>query len=92
MVFVKMIQDFHWKTNFVLFCRRYKPNQKVKLGLNILYIVPIIVSIMSVNNSRTIMEEPDPSREERSGRVREVGSQAVWSLSSCKPGSFNVKF
>ncbi|XP_058054252.1 anaphase-promoting complex subunit 10 [Anopheles bellator] len=27
-----------------------------------------------------------PVTEERSGNVREVGSQAVWSLSSCKPG------
>ncbi|XP_058462601.1 anaphase-promoting complex subunit 10 [Malaya genurostris] len=27
-----------------------------------------------------------PTTEERSGNVREVGSQAVWSLSSCKPG------
>ncbi|MCL4123175.1 UNVERIFIED_CONTAM: hypothetical protein GTU68_008841 [Idotea baltica] len=31
-------------------------------------------------------EDPDPSREERSGKIREVGNQAVWSLSSCKPG------
>ncbi|XP_015908997.1 anaphase-promoting complex subunit 10 [Parasteatoda tepidariorum] len=28
----------------------------------------------------------DPLREEQEGRVREVGPQAVWSLSSCKPG------
>ncbi|CAL1268803.1 unnamed protein product [Larinioides sclopetarius] len=28
----------------------------------------------------------DPLREEREGKVREVGPQAVWSLSSCKPG------
>ncbi|XP_019539692.1 anaphase-promoting complex subunit 10 isoform X2 [Aedes albopictus] len=27
-----------------------------------------------------------PTTEERSGTVREVGSQAIWSLSSCKPG------
>ncbi|XP_076316068.1 anaphase-promoting complex subunit 10-like [Tachypleus tridentatus] len=30
--------------------------------------------------------EVDPLREEREGKVQEVGSQAVWSLSSCKPG------
>ncbi|XP_030558326.1 anaphase-promoting complex subunit 10 [Drosophila novamexicana] len=30
--------------------------------------------------------EEDPLAEERLGYVREVGSQAVWSLSSCKPG------
>uniref|UniRef100_A0A023FPX9 Anaphase-promoting complex subunit 10 n=1 Tax=Amblyomma cajennense TaxID=34607 RepID=A0A023FPX9_AMBCJ len=29
---------------------------------------------------------PDPSSLERQGDVREVGAQAVWSLSSCKPG------
>ncbi|KAA0194831.1 hypothetical protein HAZT_HAZT005187 [Hyalella azteca] len=47
---------------------------------------------MSLNQSArstvagTAAEELDPSKEERAGRVREVGSQAVWSLSSCKPG------
>ncbi|CAD7089340.1 unnamed protein product [Hermetia illucens] len=30
--------------------------------------------------------EDDPLAEERTGTVREVGGQAVWSLSSCKPG------
>lgn len=30
--------------------------------------------------------DEDPQIEERAGIVREVGSQAVWSLSSCKPG------
>ncbi|XP_034477308.1 anaphase-promoting complex subunit 10 [Drosophila innubila] len=30
--------------------------------------------------------EEDPLAEERLGYVREVGAQAVWSLSSCKPG------
>ncbi|EDW32028.1 GL10659 [Drosophila persimilis] len=30
--------------------------------------------------------EEDPLAEERLGLVREVGAQAVWSLSSCKPG------
>ncbi|XP_057272266.1 anaphase-promoting complex subunit 10 isoform X2 [Pezoporus wallicus] len=28
----------------------------------------------------------DPKQLERTGTVREIGSQAVWSLSSCKPG------
>uniref|UniRef100_T1JJR3 Anaphase-promoting complex subunit 10 n=1 Tax=Strigamia maritima TaxID=126957 RepID=T1JJR3_STRMM len=32
------------------------------------------------------IEEIDPYREARDGKIREVGSQAVWSLSSCKPG------
>lgn len=32
--------------------------------------------------------EIDPVQNERSGSVREVGSQAIWSLSSCKPGLF----
>lgn len=45
---------------------------------------------MSLNNtsrgSTAAPEELDPNREERAGRVREVGAQAVWSLSSCKPG------
>lgn len=33
-------------------------------------------------------ENQCPFHAERSGEVREVGSQAVWSLSSCKPGEF----
>ncbi|XP_014676679.1 PREDICTED: anaphase-promoting complex subunit 10-like isoform X2 [Priapulus caudatus] len=28
----------------------------------------------------------DPTKDEKTGKVREVGSLAVWSLSSCKPG------
>lgn len=34
--------------------------------------------------------DEDPSNEERLGNVTEVGSQAVWSLSSCKPGKENI--
>ncbi|XP_062134947.1 anaphase-promoting complex subunit 10 [Drosophila sulfurigaster albostrigata] len=33
-----------------------------------------------------LVNEEDPLTEERLGLVREVGAQAVWSLSSCKPG------
>ncbi|EDW01389.1 anaphase-promoting complex subunit 10 [Drosophila grimshawi] len=33
-----------------------------------------------------VTNEEDPLGEERLGYVREVGAQAVWSLSSCKPG------
>jgi len=33
-----------------------------------------------------VVDEYDPYKEERLGRVREVGNQAVWSLSTCKPG------
>lgn len=32
----------------------------------------------------------DPLSEECMGAVTEVGQQAVWSLSSCKPGAFYV--
>lgn len=31
--------------------------------------------------------EKDPLVSERSGTVREVGNHAIWSLSSCKPGT-----
>lgn len=31
-------------------------------------------------------DDVDPLKEEQEGKIREVGSQAVWSLSSCKPG------
>ncbi|GLV35615.1 Anaphase Promoting Complex subunit 10, partial [Carabus blaptoides fortunei] len=30
--------------------------------------------------------DTDPVKNERTGNVREVGAQAIWSLSSCKPG------
>lgn len=30
--------------------------------------------------------EIDPVQEQLTGRVREVGNYAIWSLSSCKPG------
>ncbi|KAH8297221.1 hypothetical protein KR044_007536 [Drosophila immigrans] len=33
-----------------------------------------------------VANDEDPLTEERLGFVREVGAQAVWSLSSCKPG------
>lgn len=33
----------------------------------------------------------DPKQLERTGTVREIGSQAVWSLSSCKPGKTKQK-
>lgn len=36
--------------------------------------------------------DEDPQTEEQAGVVREVGSQAVWSLSSCKPGKVLIKF
>ncbi|XP_066960107.1 anaphase-promoting complex subunit 10 isoform X2 [Macrobrachium rosenbergii] len=46
-----------------------------------------MLKMISLSSSGRIPgEDPDPAREERSGRVREVGNQAVWSLSSCKPG------
>jgi hypothetical protein len=41
---------------------------------------------LPVMTTKTVVETVDPVREERTGKVREVGSQAIWSLSSCKPG------
>lgn len=35
--------------------------------------------------------DADPMHDEESGSVTEVGSQAVWSLSSCKPGNISMK-
>jgi len=29
----------------------------------------------------------DPYQKEKEGKLREIGNQAVWSLSSCKPGT-----
>jgi hypothetical protein len=36
--------------------------------------------------SSPVKNTVDPFRDERKGVVREVGNQAIWSLSSCKPG------
>ena len=36
-----------------------------------------------------INEDVDPYKGEREGKLREVGNQAVWSLSSCKPGMWH---
>ena len=36
------------------------------------------------------IENQCPFHAERSGEVREVGSHAVWSLSSCKPGKLPI--
>lgn len=41
---------------------------------------------MATNVNVRTGESVDPQKEEREGKVREVGCQAVWSLSSCKPG------
>lgn len=34
----------------------------------------------------TASTDLDVAKEEKDGLLREVGNQAVWSLSSCKPG------
>lgn len=35
-------------------------------------------------------KKDNPANDERLGNVSEVGSQAVWSLSSCKPGKYQT--
>lgn len=42
-------------------------------------------------NAIKTKSDGDPLKDEKSGKVREVGSQAVWSLSSCKPGKSVIK-
>lgn len=38
------------------------------------------------DNRNNLTPEYNPLKAEKEGKVREVGNQAVWSLSSCKPG------
>jgi hypothetical protein len=40
------------------------------------------------------VQDVDIFKDEKDGKLREVGNQAVWSLSSCKPGklSYFAKF
>jgi len=42
------------------------------------------------NNNASDEEKIDPMKDVRAGIVREVGSQAIWSLSSCKPGKILI--
>lgn len=42
------------------------------------------------NNNTSDEEKIDPLKDVRAGLVREVGSQAIWSLSSCKPGKIMI--
>lgn len=42
------------------------------------------------NNNTSDEEKIDPLKDVRAGIVREVGSQAIWSLSSCKPGKIMI--
>lgn len=46
----------------------------------------------NLENNLWIDEPVDPNKEERLGKVREIGAQAVWSLSSCKPGMIYCHF
>ena len=50
----------------------------------------VVNRTMSANK---VMTGPsvDPYKEEKEGKLREIGSQAVWSLSSCKPGMISFK-
>ena len=41
---------------------------------------------MSAAGASKPRPQPDPVEAEKRGDIREVGGQAVWSLSSCKPG------
>ena len=41
---------------------------------------------MAAEEPVSVPASKDPLQEEKAGRVREVGSSATWSLSSCKPG------
>ncbi|XP_044747864.1 anaphase-promoting complex subunit 10 [Coccinella septempunctata] len=41
---------------------------------------------MSQKSPKVNDDEVNPVKAERTGTVREVGAQAIWSLSSCKPG------
>lgn len=47
---------------------------------------------MSQKSPKSSDDEVSPTKAERTGTVREVGSQAIWSLSSCKPGSKSSKY
>lgn len=41
--------------------------------------------------SDDLQEEFNPKKDEKEGIIREVGDQAVWSLSSCKAGTVIIQ-
>lgn len=43
-----------------------------------------------VNVNAKVGGDDDPQDAERAGCMQEVGGQAVWSLSSCKPGTHSA--
>lgn len=44
------------------------------------------------NNNGSDEDKIDPMKDLRAGIIREVGSQAIWSLSSCKPGKLLINY
>ncbi len=42
------------------------------------------MAFLSVSDD--LQEDFNPKKDEKEGTIREVGDQAVWSLSSCKAG------
>lgn len=52
---------------------------------------PAAAAAVPVNSNAKTGGDDDPVTFERAGIVREVGTQGVWSLSSCKPGEANSK-
>lgn len=38
------------------------------------------------------MNTVDPIEQEHSGKFKEVGSKAIWSLSTCRPGKYVYKY
>ena len=41
---------------------------------------------MASSSTVNLREDLDPKKDEKEGSIREVGNEAVWSLSSCKAG------
>ncbi|XP_025123901.2 anaphase-promoting complex subunit 10 isoform X4 [Bubalus bubalis] len=64
---------------------------KIEMGLlrrqfDIFWTFEDVTSIFKMTTPNKTPPGADPKQLERTGTVREIGSQAVWSLSSCKPG------
>lgn len=93
--------DVRYSSEFIRNCEHYTD---FVLLLFIIIIVGIIIIIdyfhrrfiqmANSSNNNSFSEEEDetmkydPMKDVRSGTVREVGDQAIWSLSSCKPGKY----
>uniref|UniRef100_A0A8C3KEG0 Anaphase-promoting complex subunit 10 n=1 Tax=Calidris pygmaea TaxID=425635 RepID=A0A8C3KEG0_9CHAR len=82
-IFCKLLHKCEAKELKCLYEQRQPFNFLIKLKR---YQLTHLFSFTRMTTPNKTPPGADPKQLERTGTVREIGSQAVWSLSSCKPG------